>query len=191
MTTFPDPSTSPARFARSLFISLPQFLAPVDTEDGWIAPFSRVARGVQTHEPLSPFHGFSPVVRSLCLTFDTVSHAQLLNLIYSFPLLVDLSIVARLVDVNQGSSSIQLSRSPVFSGCLKLSLSTGIGLIASELLSLPSGLHFRRLDLKWNRDEDIPSTVAVVGSCCHTLEDLRVRPNSELCASVRHLRPHQ
>ena len=61
-TAFPDPSTSPARFARSLFISLPQFAAPVDTEDSWITPFSRVARGAQTHEPLAPFHGLSPII---------------------------------------------------------------------------------------------------------------------------------
>ena len=149
-------------------VGLPPFLA------------LREAHRLMNHSPHSMDSRLSSIIRSLRLTFDTVSRA----------LLAGLSIVARSVDVDQGSSSIQLSRSPVFTGSLKLSLSTGIGLIASELLSLPSGLHFRRLDLEWNRDDDIPSTVALVESCCHTLEDLRVRPNSELCASVRHLRPH-
>ena len=44
-TTFPNPSTSPARYTKSLFVNFPQVVAPADAkEGGWIPTFSGVVR---------------------------------------------------------------------------------------------------------------------------------------------------
>ena len=37
------------------------------------------------------------------------------------------------------------------------------GFFAGQLLSLPGGIHFRRLDLKWTRQKDVSSINALVG----------------------------
>src|ERR1700753_2421214 len=67
---FPDPSTSPACYARSLFINFrAQVITAVDVEQsGWITTFSRVVRlkvgtwnvDVDELTCLTPLHGFSP-----------------------------------------------------------------------------------------------------------------------------------
>jgi hypothetical protein len=70
--TFPDPSTSPARYANTLAIDYPQVVTAVDEASGWIRAFSRVEHlevgtrivylnFYQSAAPLVTFHGFSPL----------------------------------------------------------------------------------------------------------------------------------
>jgi hypothetical protein len=74
---FPDPLTSPARHAETLLIECPQVVTVADAEaGGWITGFSRVARlEVGARGPFVvpvsfvPFHGFSPLIKSLCDSF--------------------------------------------------------------------------------------------------------------------------
>jgi hypothetical protein len=70
--TFPDPSTSPAHYTKSLSVSCPQVVTTSDAEaGGWIRGFSRIVRlevGSQTSRggmSFAPFHGLSLVIKSL------------------------------------------------------------------------------------------------------------------------------
>ena len=182
---FPDPSTSPACYTKTLFIGFPQFVTAVDAgERGWISTFSQVihlelsAKGKDPN--LSPFHGFSPVVKSLHMILGVIPPSQIFDLIYSFPLLEDLSVIARDVLPRGGFDTQPISVQPscacppAFTGFLKLSAETGMDPIASRLLSPPSSLHFWRLDLTWKGMEDVSLTTALVERCHSTLEILSV-----------------
>jgi hypothetical protein len=46
-----------------------------------------------------------------------------------------------------------------------------------RLLSLPSGIHFRKLTLTWSREEDLSLMVALVEGCSHTIESLDITCN--------------
>ena len=199
-TTFPDPSTSPARHTNSLFVKLPQTVTPADSEEGgWIPTFSRVVRleisvdRTCGFESLSLFHGFSPVIRSLRISPTPFPSSHFLNLICSFPLLEDLAVNDwRFIDYegvsNIQPTFIQPSKPPALTGSLELSLATGMGSIAPILLSFPSGPHFKRLDLMWSCDEDMSLTAALVERCHLTLECLSA--SFWLRTSVPRSRPH-
>ena len=101
--TFPDPSTSPAHYTKTLYVGCPHVITATDTElDGWITGFSSVVHlGVADRESsiaeltvsLVPFHGFSPVIKSLRVAFFIIPSSRVFNLIISFPL-EDLTVVA-------------------------------------------------------------------------------------------------
>ena len=200
-TTFPNPSTSPARYTKSLFVKFPQVVAPADAEEGgWIPTFSGVV-GLEmvirdcprAFESLPLFRGFSPVIRSIHIFSSDFSFSHSLNLIYSFPLLEDLSVIGRSVDNGDTSDTqptfTQPSKPPVLTGCLHLHIETGIHLIISALLSLPSGPHFRQLKFTWGCDKDFSFTAALVEKCHHTLESLSI--NLSNCTPVQYSSPHQ
>jgi hypothetical protein len=98
---FPDPSTSPAHYAKTLFIDCPQVVVAADAEPGgWIRGFSRIVHlrvgnrrlSVDGSFSLVPFHGLSPNVKSIHITVHALPPSQMINLILSFPLLEDLSV---------------------------------------------------------------------------------------------------
>ena len=192
-TTFPDPSTSPARYTRSLYVEYPQ-VKTVDVESGgWIPTFSQVVHfEVMIPRPRSdvdkpeisliPFHGFSPELRSLRVASADFPSLPISNLIHSFPRLQDLAILPDTPDGPSNSFYTQpaIIKSPsplVFTGVLKLSLEIGMSSIASRLLSLPNSLHFRELHLTLQKEGDILSTTALVKRCFPTLENLMITSN--------------
>jgi hypothetical protein len=199
---FPDPSTSPARYARALYIDCPQVARAADAKPaGWIRGFSRVIHlEVCTQEIFTgglavsfvPFHGLSPIVRSLHVNFPIPLSLQIINLILSFPLLEDLTVVTcRDASIDKGGDSddvTQPSNPPMFTGCLKLLMEGGMKPITRRLLSLPGRLHFRRLTLTWFHEEDLSLTTALV-ECSRALQSLDITCGL-YCMSVRHLRPH-
>jgi hypothetical protein len=186
--TFPDPSTSPARHAKTLIISCTVIDAEVD---GWITAFSRVVYlEVGTDSlafdfnklatPLLPFHGLSPVIKSLRVVLPALPTSQVFDLILSFPLLEDLavSVYYKTSDDNSDGSNglstvIWPSSSPVFTGSLVLQWG-GVEFFACRLLSLPGGIHFRTLTLECCSEEDILLATALVEECSHTLKSLDV-----------------
>jgi hypothetical protein len=203
--TFPDPPTSPARYTKTLVIYRPQVVTAADTEaEGWITGFSRVTRlevGVRSSfvHPVSfvPFHGFSPMIKSLCVTiFDCLS-PHIFDLILSFPSLEDLTVTVPHKALNDGEdgsdwplTSAQPSSPPTFTGSLKLLLWAEAKPITYWLLSLPGGIHFRKFIWRWSREEDILSMMALVEGCFYTLESLDIiygLPGE----SIQHLRPHK
>jgi hypothetical protein len=189
--TFPDPSTSPARYAKALSIDCPK----VVTAGSWIRSFSRVEHlNVSDHvlghsfnqsaTPLVPFHGFSPVMKSLRMVIPGLPPSQILNLVLSFPLLEDLAVIIRYrmpagnsdgPEEGEMSTATQLPTPPIFTGSLELSLKKEMEPITRRLLSLPSGIHFRRLTLACISEGDISLITALVDGCSHSLDSLDIK----------------
>ena len=84
----------------------------------------------------------------------------------------------------------QLSHPPTFTGSLELYMARGMGPIVRQLLSLPGGLHFRKLALKWFREEEVLLTMELVDKCSHTLESLEINCNPR-GMFIHHLHRHQ
>ena len=192
-TTFRDSSVSPACYTRSLDINLSQDITATDAGGGgWIPTFSRVVHmGIsitrQAEPPLFLFHRFSPTLESIRVNFSFCMPSSLTDFILSFPRLQDLDITSYYRpgpnnDPYGRPVAIQCSSPPAFTGSLKLCLKMGMKHIASPLLSLPGGIHFRELHLTWYREEDIPLTIALVEGCSSSLETLEIKCefNSEM-----------
>ena len=200
--TFPDPSTSPACYARSLTVACSEALTEVDADadaGGWITGFSRVENLVLAGQRLfasgsstiTLFRGFSPI-KSLDVSFTDLPPPRVFNLILSFPLLEDLTILGtywELADADDDSSdrlSTAPSSPPLFTGSLVFH--TGVGGLepfTHWLLSLPGGIHFRKLTLTCFLEEHPSLVMALVEGCSHTLESLDI---SDLHgASIPHL----
>ena len=189
--TFPDPSTSPAHHTKTLYVGCPHLVTPEHAEPGgWITGFSGVVhlevadRESTIAEPtasLAPFHGFSPVIKSLRVGFFIIPSSRVFGLILSFPLLEDLAVVAhRGSSVCDGDGSdelsamVQPSNPPTFTGSLDLFMRQGMKSIIRRLLFLPSGVHFQKLTLWLFREEDLLLTTALVESCSSALESLDI-----------------
>ena len=199
---FPDPSTSPARYTKTLLISCPQLVTAADSEaGGWVTGFSRVARLEVRADgsfvnPVSfvPFHGFSPLIKSLSVTLFTLSSPHIFDLILSFPLLEDLAVKTisdALTDIDGSGWLLAAARSsstPMFTGSLNL-LWAEMKPVTRWLLALPGGIHFRKLIGRWSHEEDIPLMMALVERCSHNLESLVITYGPG--KSIRHLRPHK
>ena len=205
--TFPDPSTSPAHYTKVLFIGV--VTAAGIGEGCWVLAFSRVvhlkmdipAPGFfeQTSIFLVPFHGFSPVLRSLCVESTALIPSQIFDLLRSFPLLEDISMTVHYrgliknsdYSFENQSTAIQSSRSPALDGSLQLFSESGMDPFVSRLLSLPNGLYSRNVDLVWHHVADVQSSTAeLVEGCCSTLESLNI-DGSVICTSVQHPCQHR
>jgi hypothetical protein len=202
--TFPDPSTSPAGYTKTLFIDCPQ----VSTAGSWIRDFSRVEHfGVGAHidalvfdlnespTPLVLFHGFSPALKTLDVIVRALPSSQIFNLVLSFPLLEDLMVIVHremLLDQEDdseedGISSVTRPSSPPrLTGSLRLHLERMMEPFTRRLLSIPSGIHFQNLTLTLLCEDDFLTTMALVEVCSHTLESLDITCRLR-GKSVRHL----
>jgi hypothetical protein len=191
--TFPNPSTSPACYAKTVSVNPTQVVVPADAEEGgWIRRFSHAAhleldlinRRWFPSEPFSlvSFHGFSPVLKSLRVTVLTPSSPGVFDLILSFPLLEDLAVLIPRESADNGGGPAedeipppaQLSSPPMFTGSLELLLERGMKSFTRQLLSLPGGIHFRMLTLTWIHEEDPLLIMALVEECSHSLESLDI-----------------
>jgi hypothetical protein len=203
--TFLDPSNSPAYYTITLFVGCPQAITEADAEEGgWIRTFSRVAR-LKVKSDLTNLDGskirpvifqkFSPTLKSLRLVFTALPSSQVSNLVRSFPLLEDLALVGRdcslgADDNPHGPQAVAPSTSPPLTGPLVIFLRGGIKHIVCQLLSLPGGIHFRKLVLTWFHEEDPSLTTALIERCPYTLESLDIT-YSMRGMSIRRLHPHR
>jgi hypothetical protein len=205
--TFLDPMNSPAHYTKTLCISLSVVTSRYAEVEDWIGGFSCVERleimggnwNLVNPGPVSlvPFHGFSPALKSLHVSLTALPSPQVFNLIISFPLVEDLAVIATPADPYDsvhGYDELPIATQPsspyMFTGSLELYLSMGIVPFTCRLLSLPGGVHFRELTLRWLRKEDHSLTMALVKGCSHTLESLDVACN-HLGKSIRDLCLHQ
>ena len=201
--TFPDPSTSPAHYAKTLNFDYSHLVTAADGEPGgWITGFSGVVHlkmdnNIMLSRTLAagfiPFHGFSSVIKSLHIYFVHLPSPQCSDLILSFPLLEDLIVRALVVSLydngHYGLPTVaQPSTSPAFTGSLELSLRGGMEPIARRLLSSPGGIRFRKLTLNWRHEEDPLLTMELVEKCSYTLESLEII-YTFYCTFIRHLQP--
>jgi hypothetical protein len=168
---FPDPSTSPAHHTRYLLIRGILAAACEDT-CGWIRAFHNLIHlqlegsGWKYRDTFVPFHGLSPTLRSLHLTYTS---PEVLDLVCSFPLLEDLA----LISPGHGSGAWKIPpTSPKLTGSLNLSARGGIRPAARRLLSLPNGLHFTKISV--HLDKGIHSVTDLVSRCSDTLESISI-----------------
>ena len=186
---FPNPSLSPACYAKSLTMSTPDASWAARAQGGrWLSAFSRVSHfeiNITNYLllaiPLLQFHGFSPALKSLRISSNGITPLRIFHLVCSFPLLEDISVTIldpALADsddnFNEQPTVVQPSSSLRFTGSLELSVYPGMQLVTPRLLSLPNGLHFRNLRLIWRRTTDVSPTATLVGECSLTLESLRI-----------------
>jgi hypothetical protein len=147
---------------------------------------------------LVPLHGLSPIVKSLRIFTPSLRFSHVFNLVLSFPLLEDLDVTIGMPENEDGAGSeevemptaAQLSSPPRFTGTLELCLGGKIGPVARRLLSLPSGIHFRKIALVWLHEDDLSTITAFVEKCSHTLESLDVGWNIA-CKPILRLCPHR
>ena len=193
--TFLDPSTSPVCFVKSLRAECAHVIEAAGAggeAGGWLGDFSHIVHlGVETRDmypdglvvSLAPFYGFSRTIKSLRVGSFFFPPERIFDLILSFPLLEDLTVTRYGISVDDGggpdgpSIPVQPSSPPMLTGSMELCLEQGLGPIASRLLSLPSGIHFRKLALTWHRGEDISLTMALVEVCSHIIESLSITCN--------------
>ena len=189
--TFPNPSTSPARYTETLLVHCTHIVTAEDVEtDGWIRGFSRVVHlevvadysrdAVQSARSLALFHGFSPAIKSLHVGFSVAPSAQIFDLALSFPLLEDLVVITHYnaltdnIDSPNGLLTIPCPPVPPMTGGLGLFQHGGITPLVRRLLSVPGGIRFRKIILTWHREGDPLSTKELVEECSHTLELLHI-----------------
>jgi hypothetical protein len=178
---FLDPSTSPAYYAKTLSVNSSEVVTVTDTGVGWIAGFSHVMHlevGSSVYPAFFvPFHGFSPVMKSLRVAISSLFSPHIFNLILSFPLLEDLAVTIHhkaMPDDDDGSDRVPPSSTPMFTGSLELRLWGGMKPITHWLLSLPGGIHFRKLIWAWYHKKELSLMMALAERCSHTLESLDV-----------------
>ena len=196
--TFPNPSTSPAPCTETLIVHCVHAATAADAEPGgWIRAFSCVVHFELDfydgrRDSLLPFHGFSPVLKSIHVELDFPPLT--LDFILSFPLLEDLTVNFYGMGIDDGDgydglpTVIQPSNPPIFPGSLELAI-TGLKPFIRQLSSLPSGIHFRKITVRLFHDGDILLTVALVERCSHTLESLNIYC-STASVSIQRLRPY-
>jgi len=189
--TFPDVANTPACHTRRLLVGCPWLVVAADAEEGgWIRAFSAVASleiTVASHDlhftaskvSLAPFHNFSPTLKSLRVDPTIFQYPRLFDLVLSFPLLVNLSLVCYYGILfgyrgSDGPQSVVPSTSPALSGNLNFCVTGGAGKAARRLLDLPNGLHFRRIALSWDLTEDVEWVTELVALCSHSLEYLNI-----------------
>jgi hypothetical protein len=171
--SFPDPSSSPAHYARHLSIHNIRDIAAADAD--WIHPFHNIvylhlrSQGWVGHRIFrGPFCGLSPTLRSLHLSSTS---PDVLDFICSFPLLEDLAWDF----LGEGGEPWDTpSTSPKLTGSLDLSgVIGGTHPAVRRLLSLPNGLHFVKIMVTC-LSEDVEATTDLVLSCSDNLESLEV-----------------
>ena len=190
MKAFPDPSSSPAHYVRTLTIIGINIVAAASTDVGrWIRAFHNVvhlnfddvdARGLDGNwgndgrVSFLPFHGVSPVIRSLRLDTISIQPSEIFGLVCSFPLLEDFAL-GTIHCERRVSKWIAPLTSPRLTGSLKLSsMVGGIDRTARRLFDFPNGLHFTEIVLECVDEADFKFATDLVSRCSDTLESLNV-----------------
>jgi len=198
---FPNPKTSPGRYTTTLGIGCSNVITAADAEaGGWTRGFSRLVYLEVGGTPLCPneskisfvpLHGLSPVVKSLRMNFTKPPPPSVLDLALSFPLLEDLAVSTLFGAPNDGNlpTIVQPSNAPPFTGSLELSRGD-VKPIARPLLSLPGGIHFRKLTLRQLHEDILSLILGLVEGCSHTLKSLDLASHQD-GTSVWYLCPCQ
>ena len=163
----------------------------------WIRAFSRVVRlsvdstSADFGDPevsLVPFHGLSPILKSLQMFSIAPLTSQIINLVSTLPHLEDLAVTTIGEDEDTPVSRLSLTvpqPSPPFTGILDLSVYSGIGRMTRWLLGLPNDLHFRSLVFALNHEEDPRSMNALVEKCSGTVESFAITCYSAFVPFIR------
>jgi len=174
---FPDPSNSPAHYARTLFFHGLAATTTADPDVGsWIRTFHRVVTlrmnslGCDDSRiSLVQLHGLSPNLKSFHLIHSSLPLSEIFSFICSFPLLEDLGFYTTSRN-DTGGWDIP-STSPKLTGSLRI-----MGIIQSaarRLCDLPGGLRFSKITVSCSK-RDVQSLMDLVSRCSGTLESFSV-----------------
>lgn len=173
---FPDPFDSPAHHTRALTIQDHQSTTTTGADAGrWIRTFHNVLHLHVNQHPLAPFHGLSPTVKSLHLKFGRARLSEIFDLMCSFPLLEDFTLVVHGYEDDPDGWTAP-STSPRLTGSLELRSVAGVDPIIRRLLDLPNGLKFTEVVLTCGKETDFKPTTDLVSECSNTLESLGFVP---------------
>ena len=144
----------------------------VSSLDGSDGEFSSSLDGSGEKISFVSLHGLSSTLKSLYLSYENhIPFSEIFDLVYSFPVLEDLSLVC--------PGSIEDDRwdipfaSPKFTGCLDLDIDGEIRPVVRRLLELPGGLHFSKISITYD-DEGVELTMDLLSRCSDTLEYLGI-----------------
>jgi len=191
MKAFPEPSNSPAHYARTLSLVQPSTLTAVELyAHPWVHSFRHIVElrvttqlGGDRHATLVQLHQLSPTLKSLSLEFAVIPLSEILDLTCSFPLLEDLGLELNFDNDDTVADGWDApSTSPKLIGCL--SLNGEVVSFIRQLLGLPNGLHCTKIDMTC-RVKDAELTGDLVLKCSNTLESLSI----EYYAHGSHLTP--
>ena len=184
--TFPDPTKSPACHVYTLTVD--GSLRGAE-DSSWIWGFSRVQleRLIADCEwagsniasiSLVPFHGLVASLKALDVTFTLLSRTQIFDLIRSLPLLEDLTLRGdnlAVDDDESGEPPTTIPSTPLApTGTFDVFLYACVGRILRQLLCLPSGLRFRKLDMSRCRARGLHRVVEMAAARSGTLEYLKI-----------------
>ena len=185
--TFPDPANSPALHTRLLVVNCPEAFAVADSKEGdrpLVFPnleklelWSSVSA---SRLNLTPFHNFSPVLKSLRLIFGSASFSQVFDLIGSLPLLEELDLEIIDLDISDEEDTVfrPLTSPPLLAKTLTLTLLHDTEYAARRLLDLPNGLRFRLLIFVVPRGGDFECATTLVERSFDVLEYVHVECHS-------------
>ena len=181
---FPNPINSPAHHVRTLTIRCR--LQAVGASS-WIQGFTRVDRLTVDYArsgctipciPLVLFYTLAASLKTLEVTYLLLPHTEIFDLVRSLPLLEDLILTGDGIvaedDEPDEPPTVVSSIPPALTGTLELFMYTSLGRALQQLLDLPGGLRFRKLDLSWCRPQDLHQVVETVAACSNTLEHLTI-----------------
>lgn len=131
------------------------------------------------------FHGLSPIIKSLRVTFVSTLSLQILDLDLDleplFPILEDLAVSTKfwgLTDKWNSSDGLLTIVDPpsplIFTGSLETLLKGGARPVLDQLFSLLGGIHFRKLTLRWFQWGDPLLTTGLLERCSRTIESLDI-----------------
>ena len=180
METFPDPSSSPAHYARSLCLSrFKTITVAISDARPWILSFNHIVElevlGIGAkHRSISfaELRGISPTLKHLHISNSLAPLSEVVDFICSLPLLEDLLLHHVQCHALENTDSWDAPLiSPRFNGSLLSSCSDRD--IARKLLDLPCGLHFSKIRVSC-QIKDCDLLGELVYACSDTLEYLDV-----------------
>ena len=177
---FPDPSSSPAHYARVLTLHGSPVVATAGTSAlAWVRALCHIVElgifsVVWDDSPFSliQLHGLFPALKSFSLSRSYIPPPELLDIICSFPLLKDLGVYLRpTLDTTTAWGWSPPSTLPELTGTLRLN--GKVRFVVRGLLGLPKFFRFREIALTcFINDADL--TMDLVSKCSKTLETLTV-----------------
>ena len=208
LKTFPVPEESPARHVRHLFFSIGKYDdVPEEFFEHipWLTNVERVTlsgtRGLQQLQ-MPPFWRLPQSATSLTIIADTVTLAQVQDIMAQLPHLDDLSLCGSILAAGRrGSPGIGTVQRGRFGGRLRLIEGYATEDVMSMLLAIPTGLRFTEVQIR-STNECLLSTERLAEACRETLVRLSYtaafyrksdpfsRSNRFWCAKPCHLSWH-
>ena len=186
--TFPDPSTSPAVYAREMRIHLttdaPTQLAEYMPYFSNVRDLTLIGGNCDGREWISSIGRLPASIRSLTMKFVSIANGQVLEIMGQLPNLDDFSLCTfKGGGFPDGAGETLRGR---YRGKLELLLMEDFhASIVRSLLETPEGLGFRSVKAFCNAEDDFLVYADLVAACRDTLTDLDISVSAEGTRALR------